>query len=555
MNRSSSEPGTGGGSKTWWVLLALSLIIFLPFAGNGFLADDWDVLSHLVAGGPFGMWTHPPTSFFRPMVSSTLWLNSWAGPWHSWAYSIPSFVLNALNAGLVFLVSQALLRRNPEIEARTKRAISALAALIFLTAPSNVEAILFISARGDLLAGFFVLASVLAFMAAVDRRRIPLTFASVGLLALGCFSKESTYAFFLFFAAVAFFERKDAGRAKIGWIASGLGFLAVSATAALRSRVVSSELPYGTQSHLPVEAAKGVVRLAIMSVRPAFPVDFGILLGHSVPKLTALDWVIMIPVLVCAGTGTWCLARCTKGPTQRPSSAVPVAGFLVSGIAVCFLAIQPFSPENGRLMYLPSAFAAIALSFSAAPYLCRPAVRTAAVAFVACGALFIYLNGVLYRSAGDSCAASIRWFATNRPSPSPAVILVPDSVGGRYIWRNGFPQALGAFAPSWAASPYASTAYFLPAQVGRALNSPVVDVSAMKTGAFQRSRQMPSGKTIRGVELVVVGIDGAVTVRNCADVVLPDLVPCARDGHVQISGLNGAECIGSNVATIPRSSR
>jgi len=512
-----------------WLIVILSAIVFMPFAANGFFSDDWDVLSHLASGGPFGMWTHPPTSFFRPLVSSTLWVSAWAaGPWHSWAYAVPSFALNAVNAGLVFLVARALLGRSPGTDASTRNALASFAALLFMAAPSNLEAIVFISDRGDLLAGFFILSSTLAFLVAIDQRRPALAYAAAGLLALGCISKESTYAYFLFFAAVGLLERKDKESARMAWMTAGLGLAAVIVAAAVRSRVVSSVLPYGTQAHLVTEAAKGLVRLGIMLVRPDVPVDFGIVLGRSIPHLTVVDFAILAPVLLCVGLGTAKLVRTPAGAAQRPGIAVPLAAFLASGAAVCFLAIQPFSPENGRLMYPPSAFAAITFAFVLAPYFGRPAVRAGAVALVLCGTLFTFFNGVLYRSVGGDCANTLEWFETHHPGPSPAVILVPDSVGGRYIWRNGFPQALEAFAPDWAAAPFASTAYFGERKRVALLVSRYIDIGALKTGAIYRSPSLGSAVDLTDADLITVGIDGSVTEIRGLNIKLPAQGPNGR---------------------------
>src|SRR5690348_1582181 len=88
-------------------LFLLSIFILLPFAGNYFVSDDFDVIKEVSSGGPFAIWSHAPSLFLRPLVTVSMWLNHAAGGWSPAAYNVPNAMLHGLNVVLVFFLARA----------------------------------------------------------------------------------------------------------------------------------------------------------------------------------------------------------------------------------------------------------------------------------------------------------------------------------------------------------------------------------------------------------------------------------------------------------------
>jgi len=487
MNRSRTTP-ENGARRPFWIIFALTFLILLPFASNGFISDDWALIWHVASKGLLGVWSLPPDDFFRPLISISLWLGYEIGGWHSWALAVPNYLLHAANTGFVYQIARAMLQRiNPEIAPATRSSVAALAALVFMAAPSHAEGVFFMSCRTDLLAAFFGLSAVCVFLSAIEGKSVRMIASALALLTAGYLCKESVFLLFAFFAVVAVIQRNDKDRSRLAWLSSAGAFVLLLAVLAIRSRVVTAALPYEMGVHGPAGIAKAAARMAIMFIRPAIPVDVGVVQGKPLPQLSGLDWAALVFLVVIVGFAAVRLICPTKDQTRMPSLWAPLAGFVVTDVTVCFLTMPAFSVEGSRLLYLPSTFSAIVLAFLVSPTLSRPIVRTGVIAFVLCGVWFTYFNGTLYRDAGKICRDAIDWFQSHDPGPDPAVILLPDSIGGRYVWRNGFDGATAVFAPKWERTPRIVIPYVDGLQVWDAIHSGNFDFRLIAKGNAVRS--------------------------------------------------------------------
>jgi len=270
--------------------------------------------------------------------------------------------------------------------------------------------------------------------------------------------------------------------------------------------------------HGPEGLAKAAARMAIMFVRPAIPVDVGIVQGRPYPQPALADWLVVLALLLGAGLAAYRLIRPDPGPTKIPSLWAPLAGFVATDITVCFMTMPPFPVEGSRLLYLPSAFSAIFIAFLLAPVLSRPLVKAGAIAFVLCGVWFTYFNGTLYRDAGAVCQDTVEWFQTHAPGPGPALILLPDSIGGRYVWRNGFDGATATFLPKWAATPRAVVPYVDGLQVLQIRNAGAFDFRGIAKGNVVRTDIPDSAHRLEHANVVIVWPSGSVDNVQGADV-------------------------------------
>lgn len=147
---------------------------FLPVLHNGFV--EWDDRENLLLNpfyrgftGPHlrWMWTTPKMGLYTPVTwmsfacDYTLWGMNPAG------YHLTSLVIHSLNAALFFILLRRLLAgAAPEADARFRRtdAPAAAAALFFSVHPLRVESVAWATERRDVLGGFFILLTLLAWL-------------------------------------------------------------------------------------------------------------------------------------------------------------------------------------------------------------------------------------------------------------------------------------------------------------------------------------------------------------------------------------------------------
>jgi hypothetical protein len=236
----------------------------------------------------------------------------------------------------------------------------------------------------------------------------------------------------------------------------------MAVTLYLRSKAVTIGMPYGATHLGLIGAAKAVARLGLMLVKPVLPVDPSIVLGRDNPALTGFDWTCLILVGSFLSAVALGISRQADEPAERPNIVPPLLAYFAAALPACILAMPFLTPENGRFMYLPSAFSAILLAMIVMPWMHTRAFQKAAGVVVLLLFGFTYQEGTLYRQSAAVCQADVEWLRTHRPEGGGTVFLVPDSLGGRYMWRNGFETAVEEFAPQWLGSPCVDAIYLRP---------------------------------------------------------------------------------------------
>ena len=251
-----SDHSGGGSAAAWSALLVLgALALYWRAPLLGFAGDDALVLYHLRRlGGIFQPAAYFTAldffSYFRPLgflsfaADAALW-NFRPGGFH-----ITNLVLHTANGLLVF----ALARRVMTVR------MAALAGALFILHTSNQEAVYWISARFDLLATLFVLATVLL----ATRERAVWVAASLVTFALALLSKEAALAAPIIVGAYEVFVRK----ARTGRVIVVLGLMlaVIAGYAVVRSAVAGLD-PTGGASRLPkaVMLIAGIGALIVLS--------------------------------------------------------------------------------------------------------------------------------------------------------------------------------------------------------------------------------------------------------------------------------------------------
>jgi tetratricopeptide (TPR) repeat protein len=185
----------------------LTAATFLPTLGGSFLNWDDNVNfldnpSYRGLGGEQIRWAFTSTLFghYIPLTRLTWSLNYVLGGLNPWGYHLVNVLLHTANAVLFYFVALRLLAaaggsghqlgpREPGL-----RAAAAGAALVFAIHPLRVEPVSWITARADLLCGFFALLAVWTYLHAVEgsgpARRGP-TLMTAALLGAALLSKGS----------------------------------------------------------------------------------------------------------------------------------------------------------------------------------------------------------------------------------------------------------------------------------------------------------------------------------------------------------------------------
>jgi len=205
------------------IVLAATFITWIGVLYIHFLADDYgftpafvlqpDEIREALRRTQAGLRILHP---FRPTLFASMYLDYLIYGFDPVGYHLTSLIIHSLNALLLFLVVRILSRND---------LLAFAAALFFGLYAGHVEAVGWISARCDALAGFWLLLSILAFLMSRWRKReLPLILLSVVFLILALFSKEVVIAAVPVLAAIAAMGRGEKVARITWWI---LGTLAV----------------------------------------------------------------------------------------------------------------------------------------------------------------------------------------------------------------------------------------------------------------------------------------------------------------------------------------
>lgn len=142
------------------------------------------------------------TNYYRPIQVFSYMLDYHIAGFSPFGYHIHNLLLHLLNAILVYILAgcffRAALDKSDTIEVQIKASrIALFSSLFFVVHPVHVQSVAYISSRADLLAGFFMLSTLLLYIRhfkAEGIRRI-LYLSSIFLFCMALFSKEMSIVF------------------------------------------------------------------------------------------------------------------------------------------------------------------------------------------------------------------------------------------------------------------------------------------------------------------------------------------------------------------------
>jgi hypothetical protein len=435
---------TRGGMMLVGVVIAgITLLLYLPGLAAGFVGDDVMILHRLrPLTGPADVLRFFGAEFFeyyRPLGFVAHAIDYAIAGSDARQFHLTNLLLHTVNTILVLLIARRL---SPDSLA------APIAALLFALHASNHEAVMWISARFDLLATMFALSATWATIRIRPAPQHPGSAASQLLpaffFALAVLSKESTVALPIAAAGWMVFCLGATTSATVRGLAPWLAALAIGA--AMRS-IGGGISATGGAGRLPKLVMFGVLLASIV----ALP-------GGRWHRLQA--WLLssrrLMAIVIAAGIAALgALAAFPTGPASRlAAEKLAVAGFALVHLfsPLAEVSESPFYLNPDLPMYWAGGLIALSLAALAGLLLWRPLLRDARFWFLAAltvaallpisalteGKRYLYLPSAAISLALGVLVAELRGARFRAATAAVMVVLAVSGVEvGRKIrdWR------------------------------------------------------------------------------------------------------------------------
>ncbi|HBB94977.1 MAG TPA: hypothetical protein DC054_06270 [Blastocatellia bacterium] len=441
-------------SPQFYLLGLFLLAAFVAFSINinsYFLSDDFVQIGKVLHRDFSVSWGQEHGGFFRPLFILSYVIDSRVWGARPFGYHVTNVISHGLNAFLVFKLASKLLQRfAPASSGGTGVAIAAAA--LFLLHPSHTEAVVWISGRADLIATFFVLASLLAYLAYANNARTWRLIASLGCFALALLAKESAICLPFLILVVSAASPDRRGQA-IGQILKTFAlFLSILVGfIIIRALVIGSIIGgYGTAQHLnfsPGWIRDRLLEASVRSVLPPLPITWLSFLFK--PLQSPIFYLIVVVAIATMATVALARRRLYDTPARKLQNRFLLTLavlFLVSLLPVISLRLSLYETLGERFLYLPTAFACLLIA-----YFCSLLIRNRRVALLLLiGALSfyswsLYRTNMIWREAAKLSTNIIADLIGSASEDRILILNAPDNLRGVPVFHNGLPEALKYF--------------------------------------------------------------------------------------------------------------
>lgn len=369
------------------------------------MSDDFYLLHRTESEGFFPGWGgESGNMFFRPLTALSYFTDSIVHGRDPAGWHLTNTLWHLVCSLLVFTLARQTMKSLGQ---------AFCAGYLFLLLASHSESVAWVSGRTDLIATAFCLGSIIAFPGKGT--------LAIPLFAAGLLAKESVLItpllWIVFHGSSSGWDARSKRLAAAGLAIAGLY---ITARFLLSEGFLSGagEMSFAT-------ALEGVARYMFRVFIPPLSEGARPFLARypfSVPLFLAV-------VLVAAAFIT------IRRAAPSRAFAAPALAFFVSLAPVIFMKVSLVDTRSERFLYLPGAFAVLALVSWTFRVSGR---RTAMVLLTALAILqgaFLYRSNMNWRRAGEMCAELIR-----EPVSDP-----PESYRGAYVFLNGYDEALLLF--------------------------------------------------------------------------------------------------------------
>ncbi len=315
-----------------------------------FLYDDFALIGEARAHATGAILREALFGFYRPLLFVTAKVeSSWFG-WHQPAgYLLVSLAWHLLNASLLFTLTRRL----------GGSAIAAIvAAAVLVISPWAGESYLWFSGRFDLMSAAGVLAALIATLAVADastpRARILWTVMAALATFVAAFSKEPGVITPLICAIALIVARPHAWRARGPMVAIVVSGAVVAVYLVMRQLALPGfGSAYGSVFALFLERDVWTNAVSLIRAFGAFPL----------PGTTTGEPLSVLRLVIAVVSGIVVLAGAVK--TAPRLTVFAVIALIVSLSPVLPFDINTGSSAEGRYLYLPGAFVAMAVGLAA----------------------------------------------------------------------------------------------------------------------------------------------------------------------------------------------
>jgi hypothetical protein len=424
-------------------LLLLGGLLYAPHLTAPFVSDDYFIFWRLQRGGPFGLITHEPTGFYRPLTSLLYYLDYWL-------WGMQPFWSHLVDVGwhllCAWLVARFALYWWQERGWSSERAewAALLAMGLFLVLPAHVEAVAWFAGRADMVATAAAVGCLLLLRARVREGRV--LYAGLALLcfALGLFAKESL----LTFPLVVWLWLRRLGVSRAGWRTVPY-WVVVALFWWLRMQAVGGLGAYPGAWETLYQPWRLALHLLLYLAQLPMPT---VLFGLGRDGLDTLLWLGWLG-------GVLLMARAfikRAAPTPLPWADVGMlTGFaLISLLPVLLFKPSPWHFLNSRYSYLASVWVLV-LGAGIVAQLWGSSRNVRWGFWVVA---LLYAIGTVRQATAWAIAGSIAQTSLQSlrelPADRPLVLIsVPDHYRGAYIWRTGLQEAIRLLLPERAQQP------------------------------------------------------------------------------------------------------
>ncbi|HVR61012.1 MAG TPA: hypothetical protein VMU50_03890 [Polyangia bacterium] len=296
------------------------------FAATTFIGDDHVFLTFArLVGDPLVAFVSDQHGgeYYRPVPMALWWLLARADDGAAWPFQLAALILHALVAAETAILARV---------AGEPRPVAALAGLLFLVAPQNLEAAYWFSASTDLLASAALVGALIC--VAGPRPGAGRWLASVGLAAVAYLSKESALALPLLALAVLARPPAPGARDRRVWHRPLPYALLAGGFLVARWRVLNG---WGGTTDPPVPLAGKLLQLAAGLVH-------------------AGTGAAVLPEPLAWGAGAVAMACLLRHVARAPGARAGAAAWQPAAfVALALLPVLAASSANGaRYFYLPS---------------------------------------------------------------------------------------------------------------------------------------------------------------------------------------------------------
>ena len=421
-------------------------IAYLPALGAFFLADDFHFIHDIAQHGVQAVWTMFPRNFFRPLVMFSFWMDYSLWNYQSIGFHLTNILFHATNAFLIFRITKIWLQWNQWSIERINL-LAYACAFLFLFHPSHSEAVAWISGRSDVIATFWMLASLLTYMYFRESNKYAMLATSWAFFACAALTKESVITFPLLIAALEIFRRNGDLRPLKKWPPVLGYFIILAGCFMLRWMMLGNPIGgYGQSIHLRFDMAFLQRNMIFHTTRTLLPPIGGynaVILQYGAYLLYASAALVLLTILNR-------ISRKLSGhalPTrfELPDwMMAPIILYIISVLPALNLGIHLGTSLGERLIYWPSVFTLLLLCCIVdriLRYQPKITLGTLSVIIVVCAGLLFNANRE-WLFAGTYTKKIIQDINKLPSSQRLIVLNIPDTFNGAYMLRNGIQPAV-----------------------------------------------------------------------------------------------------------------